>query len=189
MICIGTILGSTRPSRNGDQVARWVHAIASDREDATFELIDLREVGLPHLDESIPPTEHEYRHEHTRRWAAMIKPLDGFVIVTPEYNRSIPGALKDALDFIYSEWNNKAVGFVSYGSSGGYRAVEHLRGIASELQLADVRAQVSLMLATEFEDSEDFHPHEENVTLLNTVLDQVTACPNRQNDRGGMLAR
>ncbi|WP_406195202.1 NAD(P)H-dependent oxidoreductase [Kitasatospora sp. NBC_01560] len=172
---IGIILGSTRPNRNGEQVARWVLDIAARRTDARFELLDLRDHPLPHLDEPMPPSLGRYQNEHTRQWADTIASFDGFVIVTPEYNHGIPGVLKNALDFLYAEWNNKAVGFVSYGGVGGVRAVEQLRLVAGELQLADVRQQVALSLITEFENYQVFKPGDYNVPALNTMIDQVIA--------------
>jgi NAD(P)H-dependent FMN reductase len=172
---IGIILGSTRPNRNGEQVARWVLDIASRREDADFELVDLRDYPLPHLDEPLPPSLGQYQNQHTKEWAAKIASFDGFVIVTPEYNHSTSGVLKNAIDYLYAEWNNKAVGFVSYGSVGGARAVEHLRLVAGELQMADVRQQVALSLMTEFEHFSVFKPGDYNLPALNTLLDQVVA--------------
>ena len=122
MTRIGIILGSTRPNRNGEQVARWVYDLASRRGDAEFELLDLRDYPLPHLDEPLSPSFGQYQNAHTKVWASKIASFDGFVIVTAEYNHSIPGVLKNALDYLYTEWNNKAVGFVSYGGAGGARA-------------------------------------------------------------------
>jgi NAD(P)H-dependent FMN reductase len=175
MTKIGIILGSTRPNRNGEQVAKWVYDIASKRPDATFELVDLRDYPLPHLDEAMPPSLGQYANEHTKQWAEKIASFDGFVMVTPEYNHSTSGVLKNAIDYLYAEWNNKAVGFVSYGSAGGARAAEHLRLIAGELQMADVRQQVVLSLMTEFENFSVFKPGEYNVAALDTLLDQVVA--------------
>ncbi len=173
MTRIGIILGSTRPNRNGEQVARWVLDVASRRRDARFELLDLRDYPLPHLDEPLPPSFGQYQGDHTKRWAAKIASFDGFVIVTPEYNHSTSGVLKNAIDYLYAEWNNKAIGFVSYGATGGARAVEHLRLIAGELQMADVRQQVVLSLKTEFENFSTFKPSEHSLPTLNTMLDQV----------------
>jgi NAD(P)H-dependent FMN reductase len=175
MTRIGIILGSTRPNRNGEQVAHWVLDVARRRDDAEFELVDLRDYPLPHLDEPIPPSMGQYQNEHTRQWAETIAGFDGFVIVTPEYNHGTSGVLKNALDFLYAEWNNKAVGFVSYGAVGGARAVEHLRLVAGELQMADVRQQVTLSLVTEFENYSTFRPGAYNVPALSTLLDQVVA--------------
>jgi len=175
MTRIGIILGSTRPNRNGEQVAKWVYDIASRRTDAEFELVDLRDYPLPHLDEPLPPSLGQYQNEHTRQWAAKIASFDGFVFVTPEYNHSTSGVLKNAIDYLYAEWHNKAVGFVSYGSVGGARAAEQLRLVVGELQMADVRQQVALSLITEFENFSVFKPGDYNLAALSTLLDQVIA--------------
>ncbi|GGU16286.1 NADPH-dependent FMN reductase [Lentzea flava] len=171
MIRIGIILGSTRPGRRGEQVARWVQERATARGDAEFEVIDLLDHPLPHLDE-LPG---EYRNAHTRAWSATIASFDGFVVVTPEYNHSVPGALKNALDFLRAEWRNKAMGFVSYGGVGGARAVEQLRLACGALEVADVAAQVTLSLATEFENYAVLKPGEYAVAALDGLLDQVVA--------------
>lgn len=175
MIRIGIILGSTRPNRNGEQVAAWVHQNASERDDATYELVDLRDFPLPHLDEPIPPSMGQYQNEHTKKWAEKIASFDGYVIVTPEYNHSTSGVLKNAVDYLFAEWNNKAVGFVSYGAVGGARAVEHLRLIAGELKMADVRQQVSLALNSEFENYSVFKPGAYQLPQLSALLDEVVA--------------
>jgi NAD(P)H-dependent FMN reductase len=175
MTKIGIILGSTRPGRNGEAVARWVLELAKKRTDAEFELIDLKDFNLPHLDEAIPPSLGQYANDHTKAWAATIARFDGFVFVTPEYNHSTSGALKNAIDFLYAEWNNKAAGFVSYGALGGARAVEHLRLIMGELQVADVRAQVALSLITDFVNYSEFAPNEYHVAEVDTLFDQVVA--------------
>jgi NAD(P)H-dependent FMN reductase len=172
---IGIILGSTRPGRNGEQVARWVLDQAQQRDDADYELIDLLDFNLPHLDEAMPAAMGQYANAHTKAWAEKIDSLDGFVFVTPEYNHSTSGALKNAIDFIYGEWNNKAAGFVSYGSAGGTRAVEHLRLIVGELQIADVRAQLALSLANDFVAYSTFVPSPQHATTLGVVLDQLVS--------------
>jgi len=172
---IGIILGSTRPNRNGEQVARWVYEIASRRGDAEYELVDLRDYPLPHLDEPLPPSMGQYQNEHTRQWADKIASFDGFVFITPEYNHSTSGVLKNAIDYLFAEWNNKAAGIVSYGGVGGARAAEHLRLVLGELQVADVRQQVALSLITEFENFSVFRPNDYSVASLGTLLDQVVA--------------
>ena len=175
MTRIGIILGSTRPGRNGEAVANWVYEHAKQRTDAEFELVDLLDYKLPHLDEIGLPSMGNYAQPHTLEWAQKIAWFDGFVFVTPEYNHSTSGALKNAIDFLFAEWNNKAVGFVGYGAVGGARAVEHLRLIAGELMMADVRAQVLLSLAQDFENYSVFLPKEQHEQALHTVLDQVVA--------------
>jgi NAD(P)H-dependent FMN reductase len=172
---VAIILGSTRPGRNGEAVTQWVQAHASRRADAQFEVVDIARFNLPLLDEPIPPSLGQYGKAHTRAWAAKIDSFDAFLFVTPEYNHGIPGALKNAIDFIYAEWNNKAAGFVSYGSAGGARAVEQLRLVMAELQVADVRSQVLLSLHTDFENMKVFKPAAHQEKALQAVLDQVIA--------------
>jgi NAD(P)H-dependent FMN reductase len=179
MTKVGIILGSTRPNRNGEQVAKWVYDVASRRDDADYELVDLRDYPLPHLDEPMSAAwGPDYQHDHTKQWSEKIASFDGFVIVTPEYNHSTSGVLKNAIDYLYKEWNNKAVGFVSYGGVGGARAAEHLRLIAGELQMADVRQQVTISLRTEFENFSVFKPGEYVEHDLTVLLDEVTAWSN-----------
>lgn len=175
MIKIAIIIGSTRPGRNGEAVARWVHDIAQKRSDAAFELVDIKDFDLPLLDEPVPPSLGQYSHAHTRAWSAKIASFDAYVFVTPEYNHGTSGALKNAIDYLYREWNNKAAGFVSYGSAGGARAVEQLRLVMAELQIADVRAQVMLSLFTDFENMSVFKPAERHEKSVNTMFDQVIA--------------
>jgi NAD(P)H-dependent FMN reductase len=149
---LAIIVGSTRPGRNGATIASWVLDQAATRTAATYEIVDLAAFNLPLLDEAVPALAGRYEHQHTKDWAATIKRFDGFVFVTPEYNHSTSPALLNALDYVYGEWNNKGAAFVSYGTSFGVRAVEHLRGVAGELQMADVRAQVRFSLFADFTD-------------------------------------
>lgn len=175
MLRVAIILGSTRPERVGEAVARWTYEIAKKRTDAEYELVDIKAYDLPLLDEPVPPSLGKYSHEHTKRWAAKIDSFDAYVFVTPEYNHGISGALKNGIDYLYKEWNNKAAGFVGYGSAGGVRAVESLRLVMGELQIADVRAQVMLSLYTDFENFSVFKPAPHQERTLATVLDQVVA--------------
>ena len=173
VIKIAIILGSTRPGRNGEAVARWVYEIAKKRIDAEFEYVDIKDFNLPLLDEPVPPSQGQYSEEHTQVWSAKIDSFDGYIFVTAEYNHGIPGALKNGIDYLYKEWNNKAAGFVGYGSAGGVRAVEQLRLVMAELQVADVRAQVAVSIITEFEDFRIFKPASYQEKLVNNMLDQV----------------
>ncbi|TDD23900.1 NADPH-dependent FMN reductase [Nonomuraea diastatica] len=175
MINVAIIIGSTRPGRNGEAVARWIHDLAAERDDARFELVDLKDFGLPHLDEAMPPAMGRYDLPHTRKWADKIASFDAYVFVTPEYNHSISGALKDAIDFLYGEWHNKAAGFVGYGSLGGARAVEHLRLIMGELKVAGVGAQVALFLSSDFENFSTFNPAAHQTRAATAMLDEVVA--------------
>jgi NAD(P)H-dependent FMN reductase len=173
MIRIGIVLGSTRPGRNGEGVAKWVYERAQTRSDAQFDLIDLKDYDLPLLDEPIPPSMGRYSQPHTKRWAETIAQYDGFVFVTPEYNHSTSAVLKNAIDYLFAEWNNKAAGFVGYGSAGGARAVEHLRQIMAEVQVATVRNQVMLSLYTDFEHFSVFNPHNRHEASIMGMLDQL----------------
>ncbi|MBM7568638.1 NADPH-dependent FMN reductase [Paenibacillus sacheonensis] len=175
MLKIAVILGSTRPGRNGEAVARWVTDIAQKRSDASFELVDIADFNLPLLDEPIPASMGQYSKPHTIAWSEKIASFDGYVFVTPEYNHATSGALKNAIDFLFNEWKDKAAGFVGYGGSGGSRAIENLRLIAGELHMADVRAQVGLSLITDFENYSVFKPGAHQEQSVNTMLDQVIA--------------
>ena len=175
MLKIAVILGSTRPNRVGEVVADWTMAVASKRSDAEFTLVDLAKIDLPLLDEGMPPIAGQYTQQHTKDWAATVAGFDAFIFVAPEYNRSISGGLKNAIDFLHAEWNNKVAGFVSYGVNGGIRAVEHLRLVMAELQVATVRAQVTLNSYSDFENFYDFKPTPRHEEELNTLIDQVIA--------------
>lgn len=170
---IGIIVGSTRPGRNGKAVADWVLAQAANRTGASYETIDLADYPLPHLDEAMPPAYGQYAGEHTKKWAAKVAEFDGYVFVSPEYNHSTSGVLKNAIDYLHAEWANKAAAFVSYGSLGGARAIEHLRAIASELQIAHVRQQLSFSLFTDFKDFTAFNPAESFEAQAETLFDQL----------------
>jgi NAD(P)H-dependent FMN reductase len=170
---VAIIIGSTRPGRNGEAVGRWIYENAKNRDDADYELVDIKDYNLPLLDEPIPPSMGRYSNEHTKVWSRKIDSFDAYVFVTPEYNHGIPGALKNAIDFLFKEWNNKVAGFVSYGSAGGVRAVEQLRLVMAEVKVATVRAQVQLSLFTDFENFSTFKPHEIHVKSTNNMLDEV----------------
>jgi NAD(P)H-dependent FMN reductase len=175
MIKVAIITGSTRPGRKALDVARWVHEIARARSDAAFEVVDILDFKLPLLDEPVAPSEGQYSQPHTRAWSAKIDSFDGFVFVTPEYNHGTSGALKNAIDFLYKEWNNKAAGFVGYGSEGGQRAIESLRLVMGELKVADVRASVRLSLYTDFEGFTTLKPEAYQQTSAMTMLGEVVA--------------
>src|ERR1700731_75183 len=141
MLKIAVIIGSTRPGRNGEAVAKWVYEIAQKRADAGFELVDIKDFNLPLLDEPVPPMMGQYSKPHTKAWAAKIGSFDGYVFVTPEYNHSISAAIKNAIDFLFAEWNNKAAGFVSYGGASGARAAEPLGPVVAGVRMGTVGNQ------------------------------------------------
>ena len=175
MLKIAIIIGSTRPGRNGEAVAKWVYEIAQKSSDAEFELVDIKDFNLPLLDEPVPAAMGNYSKPHTKAWGAKIDSFDGYVFVTPEYNHGINGALKNAIDFLYREWNNKAAGFVGYGGVGAARAVSQLRVVMAYLQVATVQNQVQLSLMTDFENFNVFKPAEHHEKSVNTLLDQLVA--------------
>jgi NAD(P)H-dependent FMN reductase len=144
---IQIILGSTREGRFGETVARWFHGIAAERQDIGAELIDLRDWPLPFFNEARPPASGHHAAQ-AQAWAGKVARADGYVIVTPEYNHGYPAVLKNALDHLYSEWNNKPVAFVGYGGpAGGSRAVQQLRQVVVELQMAPIRNDIVMPLA------------------------------------------
>jgi NAD(P)H-dependent FMN reductase len=125
------------------------------------------------LDEAYPAMYQNYQNDHTKTWSAKIREFDGFIFVAHEYNHSAGPVLVNALSYLNAEFNNKAAGFVSYGSMGGVRAVEHLRGVLSELQVAHVRNQVMFSLFTDFENFSEFKPTEQSAGTLAPMVDQL----------------
>ena len=164
---IGIIIGSTREGRVSPQVAAWVKELADKRGDANYTIIDIADYKLPLLGE--PGTDAS----GAVAWSEIITKQDGFIFIVQEYNHSITGALKNALDYLRAEWNNKAAGIVSYGSVGGARAAEHLRGILGELLVADVRVHPALSLFTDFENGTVFKPAPLQADSVNQMLDQL----------------
>jgi NAD(P)H-dependent FMN reductase len=175
MTKIGIIIGSTRPGRLGAQVAEWVRDVSARRSDAEFELVDLAEFRLPLFDQPVPPAMGGTGGPEAQAWVRTIDTCDGFVFVTPEYNNQLPGALKNAIDFVYTGWADKAAGIVSYGAAGGTGSAAQLRQMCGLLGLADVPAQVSLHLATDFENFTVFVPSEPRTRSLEELLDRVVA--------------
>ena len=164
-ICI--ILGSTREGRLSPQVGNWVKELADKRGDANYTIIDIADYKLPLLGESGADA------SGAAAWSEAVAAQDGFVFIVQEYNHSITGALKNALDYLRVEWNNKAAGIVSYGSVGGARAAEHLRGILGELLVADVRVHPALSLFTDFENGAELKAAPVQADSVNQMLDQV----------------
>lgn len=170
---IGIVLGSTRPGRRGARLASWVLDAARRHAGAEFELVDLADHALGNLDEPGNPTLAQYTHDHTRDWSAVVASFDGFVFVVPEYNHSFPGALKNAIDYVYREWNDKAAGIISYGGwAAGVRAAEALRLVLAEVQIATVRAQPAVNTHQGFE-TDEYIPSAGIEPLVRTMLDQV----------------
>jgi|SRR3989344_1785099 len=143
---IKVIMGSARESRFSEKPGPWILGELNKQEGIEAELLDLRDYPMPFFEEAATPSmkQEPYKHPVVKKWTAKIAEADGFVIVTPEYNHGYPAVLKNALDYVYQEWNNKPVGFVSYGSVAGARSVEQLRLVAIELQMAPIRAAIHL---------------------------------------------
>ncbi|QMV01336.1 FMN reductase [Devosia sp. D6-9] len=141
---IGIIIGTTREKRFADRPAQWLFELASRRNDAEFEIVDLRDYPMPFFDEAISPAFQPPANPVAQLWAQKLASLDGFVFVTGEYNHSIPAVLKNALDYAYKEFNRKPATFLAYGALGGSRAVEHLRGILAELHVATIKHAIHI---------------------------------------------
>lgn len=143
---IKVIMGSTRPSRFSETPTQWIFNELKKQNGVDVEVLDLRDYPMPFFDEAVSPSmkTEPYKHPVVKKWTAKIAEADGFVVVTPEYNHGYPAVLKNAFDYVYPEWNQKAIGFVSYGSVAGARAVEQLRMVAIELQMVPIRAAIHL---------------------------------------------
>jgi NAD(P)H-dependent FMN reductase len=174
MIRIAIVIASVRPQRRGPVVAQWVLNRALERGDAEYELLDLADHPLPMLDEPIQAVKQKYAHEHTRAWSKVIAAYDGFVFVTPEYNHAPPASLKNAIDYLFHEWNDKAVTFVGYGAVGATRAIEQLRLIAIAVDMVPSKAQVAISAFSEF-DGDDFTPAERTEAMLTHALNRLVA--------------
>ncbi|MEK6871413.1 MAG: NAD(P)H-dependent oxidoreductase [Nanoarchaeota archaeon] len=140
------IIGSTRQNRFSEKPAKWIYEQSKKRKEFEAELIDLRDYPIPFFDEPISPSmiKEPYSNENVKKLTKKIEEADGFIIVSPEYNHGYPAVLKNMFDYIYKEWNRKAIGFVSYGSVGGARSVEQLRQVAVELQMASIRQAIHI---------------------------------------------
>jgi NAD(P)H-dependent FMN reductase len=145
MAHIQVIVGSTRPGRVGRKIADWFLSQAQVPEGSTVEIVDLADINLPLLDEPVSAMWDQYSKDHTKAWAEIIAKADGFVFVTAEYNHGVPGALKNAIDYLYKEWAYKPVAFVGYGGMGATRSIEHLVGTASELRMFPLKSRVHVL--------------------------------------------
>ena len=176
MIKIKILAGSVRPGRFNIQPATWIYEAARKRTDIEVQLLDLAEINLPFLDEPVPPSLHQYSNEHTKEWSKVVDEADGFIFVTPEYNHSFSPVLKNAIDYLFNEWNYKPVSFVSYGSlAGGARAVEHLRAVAAEIKMYDLREQIMLPNYWEnMDETSKYRFNEKHEKSAGEMLDNLT---------------
>lgn len=145
------VSASTRPGRKGILIAEWVYGLSARSEDFNVELLDLAEINLPFLDEPEHPSLRKYTKDHTKRWSGMMDEADSLIFVTPEYNFGYPASLKNALDFLFQEWNYKPVGFVSYGGlSGGTRSVQQLKQVVTAQKMMPVAESVNIPFFTQY---------------------------------------
>lgn len=176
MVTIKVLTGSVRPGRFNIQPATWITEIAKKRDTIQVELLDLEKINLPFLDEPVPPSQHHYSKEHTKQWSQTIDEADGFIFVSPEYNHGVSPVLKNAIDYLFFEWHYKPVSFVSYGSlAGGARAVEHLRGVAGEIKMYDLREQILLPnYYDNLDENGNYNFNDRHEKTANEILDSLT---------------
>lgn len=169
------IIGSTRPSRKGPIVAKWFLEIAKQHPFFDIEVLDLKEINLPFLDEAEHPRFQKYANEHTKKWSTIIAEADAFVVITPEYNYGYPAPLKNALDYLSAEWNDKPMGFVSYGGvSAGTRAVQELKSPVTTLGMMPIPQAVNIPFFTQFINSEDvFEGNDQLIASANLMLEKL----------------
>ncbi len=175
MFILKIIIASTRPGRKGPAIAAWIYDLAAKRTELKVELVDLAQVNLPFLDEEKHPRLKEYEYEHTRNWSKIIEEADAFLIVTPEYNFGYPAPLKNALDFLYSEWNYKPVAFVSYGGiAGGTRSVQQLKQIVTALRMMPISEDVHIPFFTKYIDDKGIFKAEDiHIKSADTMLHEL----------------
>lgn len=174
---IAAIIVSTRPNRKGPVVGAWVNSALADRSDLDVSLVDLAEFGLPVLDEPKPAQYGEYAHDHTKAWSAVVDAADGFIIITPEYNRAMPASLKNAFDFLYREWAHKPVAFVGYsaGPSGGMRSIETAKPVASTLSMLPLSTAVMLPRVNSLIEDGRLRPPDGAEETLQAMADSLVA--------------
>jgi NAD(P)H-dependent FMN reductase len=168
------ITASTRPGRVGPAIAHWFAEQVPGDLDFEVEVVDLADFALPMLDEPHHPSERRYLHEHTRRWSASVAAADALVLVIPEYNAGFTAPLKNALDYLYFEWQHKPVGFVSYGmTSMGLRAVEMIKPVLTALRMVPINDAVSIPLRSRLSHEGDLMPDEVMVAAAHRLLVQL----------------
>lgn len=175
MTRIAIVTGSTRTGRVNPQVAKYVYSLASQRDDVEYEILDIADYNLPLFSEPVPTVMNggNYEAPQAYAWAEAVASFDGFVFIVAEYNRGMTAALKNAIDYVYSEWNDKAAAIVSYGSSGGLMAAAALRDVLSTLQVAVVSQQPTFSLFTDFENMSVFAPAPVHEDSIQGMLGQV----------------
>lgn len=172
---VGVVITSTRPNRVGLPVGRWFAEKAKQHAKFEVQVVDLKEVALPPLDEPNHPMKRQYQHEHTKAWSRTVSSLDAFVFVTPEYNYSLPPALVNALDYLFFEWNYKPAGFVSYGGvSGGTRSVQMSKQVMTALKMMPIPEGVFIPFVAKLIDAEGtFNPGTTQDEAVTRMLDEL----------------
>lgn len=175
MLKLQVIIASVRPGRAGQPIGNWFHRLAQSHTAFDVELVDLAEVNLPLMDEPAHPRLGRYEHQHTKDWSAKIAEGDAYAIVTPEYNYGYPASLKNALDYLYVEWNHKPVGFVSYGGiAGGTRSVQQLKPVVGALQMYPVIEAVTLPFFSQYLNVDgEFEGNETHDKAATSLLDAL----------------
>lgn len=174
MATLGVIVASVREGRIGFPIAQWMLETARAHGAFTPELLDLRDVGLPLLEEPAHPRLQQYSDERTKAWSRTVARIDAFVIVTPEYNHSVPPALVNALDHLYVEWNYKAAAFVSYGGvSGGLRSVQSAKPLLCALKVVPIVEAVALPSAHKLVEAGVFNPEPSHLKAATLMLDEL----------------
>lgn len=174
MLKIAVLAGTSRPSALNPQVVDWVHARLAREEGIEAEIVRFADFDLPLLDEEIPGGAHQYANEHTKAWGRKLEEFDGYVVVTPEYNHSIPGSLKNALDFVFQEFGDKVVGFVGYGANGGVRAVEALRLVFANYRTAAVRGTGAFSIIDDVADGR-FAPRDSAAEAVDSLVEDLVS--------------
>lgn len=175
---LGLIVSSTRPSRIGPKAAEWVKSVAAN-QGWEVELFDLAEIGLPFLDEADVPMQGNYTQPHTLEWAAKVTGVDAVAVVTPQYNKSFPATIKNAIDFLFAEWNDKPVALVGYGWTGATDATEGLAGVFGHVK-ANVVDQINLVFNTDLDPAGEMTVSEENDDALRIALTAMADAPANQ---------
>lgn len=170
---IGIIVGSVREGRISLPIARWVKAQIDLRDEFAAHLLDLAEWQLPLFAEPNPPATGRYTGEKQRSWAATIGPLDGYILVAPEYNHGMSGALKNALDTVYAEWGRKPVAFVAHGGMGGARSVEQLREVTAAMEMAPLSGALHLQGAHKLREGDRFNAGDDENRRLGRLFDEL----------------
>lgn len=174
MYNLKVIIASTRPGRKGPLVADWFLNILKEHQEFEVEVLDLKEIDLPFLDEPNHPRLKQYTKEHTKKWSKSINSGDAYVIVSPEYNHGFPATIKNALDFVYQEWNYKPMAFVSYGGiAGGTRAVQLLKPVIAALKMMPVTEAVNIPSFTKYIKNEKFVGDEILEKSAHTMIDEL----------------